>query len=158
MPFHSFTALKMPNYGKFSALSNSTSAKSFFSHRSGFGKWFLRECRIKKRAEPAFTSAKVRHASKSCSRGRFFAISYMLKNSAKRRRGLMRPLCGIQRDGNRKSQGAHARSRSGRVCRRQRTVPLCEFPRSVVLTFSLVRSTLKGNQGAKRYLDCGRAY
>jgi len=35
---------------------------------------------IKKRAEPAFTSAEVRHASKSCSRGRFFAISYTLKN------------------------------------------------------------------------------
>ena len=40
----------------------------------------------------------------------------------------MRPLCGIQHDGNRKSQGALARSRSGRVCRRQRTAPLCEFP------------------------------
>ena len=66
--------------------------------------------------------------------------------------GITRPLCGIQRDGNRKSQGALARSRSGRVCRRQRTAPLCEFPGSAVLTFSLVRSTLKGNQGAKRYL------
>ena len=42
--------------------------------------------------------------------------------------GVTRPLCGIQRDGNRKSQGALARSRSGRVCRRQRTAPLCEFP------------------------------
>ena len=42
--------------------------------------------------------------------------------------GITRPLCGIQRDGNRKSQGALARSRSGRVCRRQRTAPLCEFP------------------------------
>ena len=72
----------MPDYGKFSALSNSTSAKSFFSHRSGFGKWFLRECRIKKRAEPAFTSAEVRHTSKSCSRGRFCAISYTLKKWA----------------------------------------------------------------------------
>ena len=30
----------------------------------------------KKRAEPAFTSAEVRHTSKSCSRGRFYAISY----------------------------------------------------------------------------------
>ena len=40
----------------------------------------------------------------------------------------MRPLCGIQHGGNRKSQGALARSRSGRVCRRQRTAPLCEFP------------------------------
>ena len=30
----------------------------------------------------------------------------------------------------RKSQGALARSRSGRVCRRQRTAPLCEFPGS----------------------------
>ena len=39
-----------------------------------------------------------------------------------------RPLCGIQRGGNRKSQRALARSRSGRVCRRQRTAPLCEFP------------------------------
>ena len=44
--------------------------------------------------------------------------------------GVTRPLCGIQRDGNRKSQGALARSRSGRVCRRQRTAPLCEFPGS----------------------------
>ena len=32
----------------------------------------------KKRAEPAFTSAEVRHTSNSCSRGRFCAISYML--------------------------------------------------------------------------------
>ena len=44
--------------------------------------------------------------------------------------GVTRPLCGIQRDGNRKSQGVLARSRSGRVCRRQRTAPLCEFPGS----------------------------
>ncbi len=44
--------------------------------------------------------------------------------------GVTRPLCGIQRDVNRKSQGALARSRSGRVCRRQRTAPLCEFPGS----------------------------
>ena len=44
--------------------------------------------------------------------------------------GVTRPLCGIQRDGNRKSQGALARSRSGRVCRRQRTAPPCEFPGS----------------------------
>ncbi len=35
--------------------------------------------RMKKRADPAFTSAEVRHASKSCSRGRFYAISYALK-------------------------------------------------------------------------------
>ena len=49
--------------------------------------------------------------------------------------GITRPLCGIQRDGNRKSQGALARSRSGRVCRRQRTAPLCEFPGSAALTF-----------------------
>ena len=82
MPFHSFTALKMPNYGKFSALSNSTSAKSFSSPRGGFGKCFLRESHIKKRAELAFTSAKVCHASKSCSRGRFYAISYTLKKRA----------------------------------------------------------------------------
>ena len=33
----------------------------------------------KKRAEPAFTSAEACHASKSCSRGRFCAISYMSK-------------------------------------------------------------------------------
>ena len=33
----------------------------------------------KKQAEPAFTSAEARHASKSCSRGRFCAISYMSK-------------------------------------------------------------------------------
>ena len=32
-----------------------------------------------KRAEPAFTSAEVCHASKSCSRGRFCAISYVSK-------------------------------------------------------------------------------
>ena len=44
--------------------------------------------------------------------------------------GVTRPLCGIQRDENRKSQGALARSRSGRVCRRQRTAPPCEFPGS----------------------------
>ena len=37
---------------------------------------------IKKRAEPAFTSAEVRHTSKSCSRGRFYAISYTLKKRA----------------------------------------------------------------------------
>ena len=36
---------------------------------------------IKKRAEPAFTSAEVRHASKSCSRGRFYTISYTLKKA-----------------------------------------------------------------------------
>ena len=58
-----------------------------------------------------------------------------LETAAKRRWesegiGVTRPLCGIQRDGNRKSQGALARSRSGRVCRRQRTAPLCEFPGS----------------------------
>ena len=35
---------------------------------------------------------------------------------------------GKKHGGNRKSQGALARSRSGRVCRRQRTAPLCEFP------------------------------
>ena len=35
----------------------------------------------KKRAEPAFTSAEVRHTSKSCSRGRFYAISYTSKNA-----------------------------------------------------------------------------
>ena len=64
----------------------------------------------------------------------------LLQTAAKRRWGLgmispsgfgievTRPLCGIQRDGNRKSQGVLARSRSGRVCRRQRTAPLCEFP------------------------------
>ena len=33
----------------------------------------------KKRAEPAFTSAEACHTSKSCSRGRFCAISYMSK-------------------------------------------------------------------------------
>ena len=33
----------------------------------------------KKRAEPAFTSAEACHASNSCSRGRFCAISYMSK-------------------------------------------------------------------------------
>ena len=33
----------------------------------------------KKRAEPAFTSAEGCHASKSCSRGRFCAISHMSK-------------------------------------------------------------------------------
>ena len=33
----------------------------------------------KKRAEPAFTSAEVRHASKYCTRGRFYAIPYTLK-------------------------------------------------------------------------------
>ena len=38
---------------------------------------------LKKRAEPAFTSAKVCHASKSCSRGRFCAISYMLKKTSR---------------------------------------------------------------------------
>ena len=38
--------------------------------------------KLKKRAEPAFTSAKVRHASKPCSRGRFYAISYTLKKRA----------------------------------------------------------------------------
>ncbi len=41
--------------------------------------------------------------------------------------GVTRPLCGIQRDGNQKSHGVLARSRSGRVCRRQRTAPPCEF-------------------------------
>ena len=35
----------------------------------------------KKRAEPAFTSAEVRHTSKSCSRGRFYAISYTSKKA-----------------------------------------------------------------------------
>ena len=40
---------------------------------------------LKKRAEPAFISAKVCHASKSCSRGRFCAISYMLKKTSRRR-------------------------------------------------------------------------
>ncbi len=73
-----------------------------------------------------------------------FAIHlFFLQTAAKRRKGagnnvpcwglgigVTRPLCGIQRDGNRKSQGALARSRSGRVCRRQRTAPLCEFPGS----------------------------
>ena len=39
------------------------------------------------------------------------------------------PLCGIQHGGNRKPQGAHARLRSRRVCRRQRTAPLCGFSR-----------------------------
>ena len=37
--------------------------------------------------------------------------------------GVTRPLCGIQRDGNRKSQGALA--------------PLCEFPGSAALTSPL---------------------
>ena len=41
----------------------------------------------KKRAEPAFTSAEVRHASKSCSRGRFCAISYTLKEKASHQMG-----------------------------------------------------------------------
>ena len=36
-------------------------------------------CQLKRRPEPAFTSAEVRRASKSCSRGRFCAISYTLK-------------------------------------------------------------------------------
>ena len=40
---------------------------------------FPSQMKIKKRAEPAFTSAEVCHASKSCSRGRFCAISYTLK-------------------------------------------------------------------------------
>ena len=35
----------------------------------------------KKRAEPAFTSAEACHTSKSCSRGRFCAISYMSKKT-----------------------------------------------------------------------------
>ena len=70
----------MPDYGKFSALSNSMQSKPFASFHNGFGKWFSNESHIKKRAEPAFTSAKVCHASKSCSRGRFYAISYTLKN------------------------------------------------------------------------------
>ena len=35
---------------------------------------------VKKWAEPAFTSAEVRHTSNSCSRGRFCAISYTLKS------------------------------------------------------------------------------
>ena len=69
----------------------------------------------------------------------------------------MRPLCGIQRDGNRKSQGALARSRSGRVCRRQRTAPLCEFPGSAAQRNPrdpvLKREAHKNkNQGAKRPL------
>ena len=34
---------------------------------------------MKKRADPAFISAEVRHASKSCSRGRFYVIFYALK-------------------------------------------------------------------------------
>ena len=42
---------------------------------------------------------------------------------------------GVQHDGNRKSQRAPARSRSGRVCRRQRTAPLCEFPGSAAQTY-----------------------
>jgi len=37
---------------------------------------------VKKRAEPAFTSAEACRASKSCSRGRFCAIPYMLKKTA----------------------------------------------------------------------------
>ena len=37
---------------------------------------------VKKRAEPAFTSAEVCHASKSCLRGRFYAISYTFKKRA----------------------------------------------------------------------------
>ena len=69
--------------------------------------------------------------------------------------GVTRPLCGIHRDGNRKSQGALARSRSGRVCRRQRTAPLCEFPGSAAQRNPVPssRSDSKDkNQGAKRYL------
>ena len=38
--------------------------------------------RLKKQAEPAFTSAEVRHVSKSCSRGRCYAISHTLKKRA----------------------------------------------------------------------------
>ena len=41
----------------------------------------------KKRAKPAFTSAEVRHTSKSCSRGRFYAISYTLKEKASHQMG-----------------------------------------------------------------------
>ena len=45
---------------------------------------------ITKQAEPAFTSAKVRHASKSCSRGRFYTISYTLKKAGQS------PLCSFK--------------------------------------------------------------
>ena len=45
---------------------------------------------ITKQAEPAFTSVEVRHASKSCSRGRFYAISYMLKKAGQS------PLCSFK--------------------------------------------------------------
>ncbi len=44
---HIFTALKMPDYGKFSALSNSMQSKPFASFRNGFGKWFSNESHIK---------------------------------------------------------------------------------------------------------------
>ena len=37
---------------------------------------------LKKQAEPAFTSTEVRHASKSCSRGRCYAIFHTLKKRA----------------------------------------------------------------------------
>ena len=45
---------------------------------------------ITKQAEPAFTSAEVRHASKSCLRGRFYAISYTLKKAGQS------PLCSFK--------------------------------------------------------------
>lgn len=37
----------MPDYGKFSALSNSMQSKLFASFRNGFGKWFSKESHIK---------------------------------------------------------------------------------------------------------------
>ena len=44
---------------------------------------------LKKRAEPAFTSAEVRHTSKSCSRGRFYAISYIKKTVPQKHAALL---------------------------------------------------------------------
>ena len=75
----------------------------------------------------------AKHKSENQGAKRYLIPLNPVFTAAKRRResegiGVTRPLCGIQRDGNRKSQGARARSRSGRVCRRQRTASLCEFP------------------------------
>jgi len=42
----------MPDYGKFSALSNSMQSKPFASFRNGFGKWFSNESHIKSGLSP----------------------------------------------------------------------------------------------------------
>ena len=78
---------------------------------------------MSKRTESAIASAEVRHASKSCSRGRFYAISSTLKSLD------LQPLCSFLLTSGRMERRNFSMSHDPMICRIMRsaqpTTPFC---------------------------------